>query len=699
MFCSNCGNKIDESAFFCPVCWTVISKSDTNANRIDSPNGAENKPQDTLGFASEKRSGQTSEKFNQLLDGIEKIFATNDSTFRIVSGAAAIRKKFQAAILSYASFKHGYFSETAFWQFFQTLTPPPDCEEYPIFMHDRTVFGSGKTGFLVTNKNFYSSDFPRTPIALSEIESITPSGTTDILINDELKAVLIGASAIETYAEQLLSAIFLIVQFYGDGLYMNTIEYKGRVLEIDTASKTTIDETPFIGFLLNEDEEPVAGISGFWIFCYLALERNPSEVVLVAENYVKYSGKTYWILYPAHTTDTEDYIIAYEHQDTSDEIWHPNTVKDDALKKQIFDAYAAHRNSGAREASEKEIAYRTKISGIEYIVADYENEEEYLVLEAFVYKGLENLYTLVENRIMKDKILNMWDSNDSSADADETFSKMKAEILPVDESFDLEESLAETVGLYEIKEYIRGLEAQLIIQQKRKSLGLAVAGQAMHMIFKGNPGTGKTTIARTIAKLLYHLGILNQPKLLEVDRSGLVGGYVGQTAIKTKSVIEEALDGVLFIDEAYSLKQGNDDSFGTEATDTLVKFMEDYRDRLVVVLAGYSGKMDKFLASNVGLKSRFPNIIEFPDYTIEELLTIADGICKKNDYYISKAAREALADTLSVLKSDPYFGNGRDVRNLLERAFQNSSRRLLFSEKTDFTKEELTTITAEDISC
>ena len=196
---------------------------------------------------------------------------------------------------------------------------------------------------------------------------------------------------------------------------------------------------------------------------------------------------------------------------------------------------------------------------------------------------------------------------------------------PREDDYDLEAELSGVVGLESVKNYIRSLNARLLIQEERKKHGLKVnTAQTLHMIFMGNPGTGKTMMARTIANVLYHMGIIGTKKLVETDRSGLVAGYVGQTAIKTREVIESALNGVLFIDEAYALAQGGDNDFGQEAIDTLVKMMDDNRERLVVILAGYSDDMRNFLNQNAGLESRFPNIIEFEDYSTDELLLIAE---------------------------------------------------------------------------
>ena len=217
----------------------------------------------------------------------------------------------------------------------------------------------------------------------------------------------------------------------------------------------------------------------------------------------------------------------------------------------------------------------------------------------------------------------------------------------------------------------------------------------MHMIFTGNPGTGKTMMARTVADVLYNMNVIKTNNLGETDRSGLVAGYVGQTAIKTREVIESALGGVLFIDEAYALAQGGQNDFGQEAIDTLVKMMDDNRDNLVVILAGYSDDMRHFLTKNVGLHSRFPNIIEFPDYSVDELMQIAEGMYSAQGYVLNHKGKRVLREHLAVAKQDKHFGNGRYVRNVFERSLNNQALRL--SIETNLSKDALITITEDDI--
>ena len=237
----------------------------------------------------------------------------------------------------------------------------------------------------------------------------------------------------------------------------------------------------------------------------------------------------------------------------------------------------------------------------------------------------------------------------------------------------------ELVGLAPVKEYVFGLADNLQVQQRRAAAGLKTASLSMHMIFTGNPGTGKTTIARLVAKYLKAIGALKGGQLVEVTRADLVGRYTGHTAPLTNSVIESALGGVLFIDEAYSLYRGEQDSFGLEAIDTLVKGMEDHRDELVVILAGYTREMETFLTANSGLASRFPNRIEFPDYTAVELLQITQVLAKNKGYTLAEACTEPLLGYYARWQTADArtAGNGRLARNTLEKAIFHQSRRLV----------------------
>ena len=244
---------------------------------------------------------------------------------------------------------------------------------------------------------------------------------------------------------------------------------------------------------------------------------------------------------------------------------------------------------------------------------------------------------------------------------------------------EIRKELNDLVGLAPVKEYVFGLADNIQAQQRRAAAGLKTASLSMHMIFTGNPGTGKTTIARLVAKYLKAIGALKGGQLVEVSRGDLVGRYTGHTAPLTNSVIQSALGGVLFIDEAYSLYRGEQDSFGLEAIDTLVKGMEDHRDELVVILAGYTREMETFLTANSGLASRFPNKIEFPDYTADELLDITNVLARGKGYRLAESCTEPLRGYYERRQAEDArtAGNGRLARNTLEKAIFNQSRRLV----------------------
>lgn len=248
--------------------------------------------------------------------------------------------------------------------------------------------------------------------------------------------------------------------------------------------------------------------------------------------------------------------------------------------------------------------------------------------------------------------------------------------------------LSEIIGLDEVKAYITSLQSLVAIQQKRREQGMKTATLSKHMIFTGNPGTGKTTIARLISRYMKAIGALTQGQLVEVSRSDLVAQYVGQTAPLTMSVIKSAIGGVLFIDEAYSLHRGKDDAFGLECIDTLVKAMEDNRDNLIVILAGYKKEMSVFLESNSGLKSRFPNIINFKDYTGEELYQIACLQAKGKGYHIDEAVADKLTAYFNEVQSiNPMeAGNGRLARNMIEDAILRQSTRLVSNPDSDMSE-------------
>lgn len=255
------------------------------------------------------------------------------------------------------------------------------------------------------------------------------------------------------------------------------------------------------------------------------------------------------------------------------------------------------------------------------------------------------------------------------------------------------------IGLAKVKDSMKQIYAMKLINDERKKNGLLVEEQVLHMIFTGNPGTGKTTIARQIAKVFAKLNLLSKGHFIEAERADLVGEYIGQTAQKTRKLIERSLGGVLFIDEAYSLARGGEKDFGREAIDTLVKQMEDYADQFVLILAGYPEEMDEFLQMNPGLASRFPFIQRFNDYSTDELMDIATHITEEKQYKLTTKASWTLKHHLrqQVLQKDRHFANGRYVRNLIERAIRKQAIRLVKSE--DLTYKQLLYIHEEDLLC
>ena len=261
---------------------------------------------------------------------------------------------------------------------------------------------------------------------------------------------------------------------------------------------------------------------------------------------------------------------------------------------------------------------------------------------------------------------------------------------------ELKKELNEYIGLDTVKKEVESLINLVTVQKMRKENGLPVNDLSLHMVFSGNPGTGKTMVARLMARIYKSLGILSKGHLVEVDRSGLVAGYVGQTAIKTGEAIQKAMGGVLFIDEAYALTNRGGSDYGQEAVDTLLKAMEDHRDDLIVIVAGYTELMEEFVHSNPGLESRFNRFLNFPDYTVQEMMDIFDMRCRKSGYELAEDARGLLRSLLALLSLDVKgFGNARGVRNLFERTVAAQANRL--AALPDVTREMLMTLTADDL--
>lgn len=296
----------------------------------------------------------------------------------------------------------------------------------------------------------------------------------------------------------------------------------------------------------------------------------------------------------------------------------------------------------------------------------------------------------IADRIAVEKKAQQADSTSSNAGV----SVRKSEKISLEEAL---RRLNALEGLSGVKDQVCDWVDQIKVFQLRKSRGMSVPDMSYHMVFTGNPGTGKTTVARLMSQIYCALGVLSEGHLVEVDRSGLVAGYIGQTAEKTKNALTQAYGGVLFIDEAYSLANGGANDFGREAIDTILKEMEDKRDNLVVIVAGYDEPMETFISSNPGLRSRFKNFIHFDDYDGEELFNIFAGLCKKNQYILDKEATVALKNYFDGLfeTRDENFGNGRDVRNAFEKIVTLQSKRVArLSSPSD---EDMTTITLDDL--
>lgn len=251
------------------------------------------------------------------------------------------------------------------------------------------------------------------------------------------------------------------------------------------------------------------------------------------------------------------------------------------------------------------------------------------------------------------------------------------------------------IGLMEVKKELNSLVNFVKLQKIRKQKGLKVPIISLHMVFTGNPGTGKTTVARLMSKILYELGYLSKGHVIETNRAGLVAGYLGQTAIKTEEVVKQAIGGVLFIDEAYTL--ASDDEYGQETIDTLLKLMEDYRDNLVVIVAGYPKLMKKFIESNPGLASRFNKYIVFDDYNQQELIEIFEYMCMDSSYELEEKGKEFLATHIKELLSEKSenFGNARTMRNIFEKSIASQANRIMGMETYD--NDELSLLTKADI--
>lgn len=271
----------------------------------------------------------------------------------------------------------------------------------------------------------------------------------------------------------------------------------------------------------------------------------------------------------------------------------------------------------------------------------------------------------------------------------------KEEIPPKEKIEDLLAELDSYVGMDAIKAEARSLINMVQVYKLRREHDLPTTDMSLHMVFSGNPGTGKTTVARIMSRIYHSLDILSKGQLVEVDRSGLVAGYVGQTALKTQKVIEKAMGGVLFIDEAYALNGKSENDFGQEAIDTILKAMEDHRDDLVVIVAGYTELMDRFIHSNPGLESRFNRFLMFEDYTPEQMVAIFKMQCKKGCYVLAQGTEELVRDFIAEESADDSFGNARGVRNLFEHILVAQNNRLAKMENV--TRDDLMQILPDDV--
>lgn len=262
----------------------------------------------------------------------------------------------------------------------------------------------------------------------------------------------------------------------------------------------------------------------------------------------------------------------------------------------------------------------------------------------------------------------------------------------------LDQLESELIGLRPVKQRIKEIAALLLVHRLRKNLGLTSSSPGLHMSFTGSPGTGKTTVAEKMADILYRLNYIKKAQLLTVTRDDLVGQYIGHTAPKTKQVLKNAMGGVLFIDEAYYLyKPDNERDYGSEAIEIILQVMENRRDELVMIFAGYKEKMDKFYESNPGLSSRVANHVDFPDYTADELVAIGKLILDEQQYVLTPEAEKALYRYIDLRRELPHFANARSMRNALDRARMRQANRIFSSKQDVLTKLDLVTIQAEDI--
>ncbi len=314
--------------------------------------------------------------------------------------------------------------------------------------------------------------------------------------------------------------------------------------------------------------------------------------------------------------------------------------------------------------------------------------------DELIRQQLETIGTLVNNNLRRIKD-DFWGAPAEKQESKEE-PKSEAQEQPAEKIEDIESELDRLVGLEGVKKEVHNLINLARVYALRKEHGLPNVEMSLHMVFSGNPGTGKTTIARLMARVYRSLGILSKGHLVEVDRSGLVAGYIGQTAVKTAEAVKKALGGVLFIDEAYALTGKSESDYGGEAIETLLKLMEDNRDVLVVIVAGYDGLMQEFVESNPGLSSRFNRYLHFDDYTVDEMLKIFELQLKKGQFLLTDNARAAVRDYIEASNTSSIsFGNARGVRNIFERVLVQQANRLACAKSVS--REMLLEISEEDV--
>lgn len=325
------------------------------------------------------------------------------------------------------------------------------------------------------------------------------------------------------------------------------------------------------------------------------------------------------------------------------------------------------------------------------MLADGEAQEEEMDLT-------KSIYSLYVALMCKSGVWDQDEEEETTDDDEEADGFQKNEGVQKRALTELLSDLQSLVGLDAVKAEVSSIINLIKVRRLREKNGIKSPPMSLHLVFSGNPGTGKTTVARLIAEIYRELGVLEKGHLIEVDRSGLVAGYVGQTALRVQEVCKKALGGILFIDEAYSLSKSGDPDYGTEAIDTLLKFMEDNRDRFIVIAAGYSDRMKQFLDSNPGLQSRFNKHIKFNDYTEDDLFDIFLGIASEHGYAFDHIFAKRLKEVFTIIiqKKQSNFGNGRVVRNLFERAVENHSNRVAALDSP--TKIQLSAFATEDLN-